>query len=424
MREKKRVLVFPCGSEIGLEVYRAVKYSKDFELIGASSTHDHGEYVYENYIDGIPFVDAENFIEEINKIIKQENISHIIPGHDSVALKLAQHANEIKAKIITSSLKACEICRSKRKTYEHFKEIINVPKIYERVEITEADFPIFLKPDVGQGSKGTYKINNFKDLDYYYNSNDQLLLEYLPNDEYTIDCFTNYKGELLYCAGRKRNRISNGISVSSIEIKDDRFLEIAKKINENLVMNGAWFFQVKENKEKELVLLEIATRIAGTMEYQRAFGVNLPLLSLYNSEELNVSIVKNDYMVNMDRALSAKYKINYNYNYVYVDLDDVIIVDGKVNNELLSFLYQQLNNGKKIKLITRHINNPLDTLEKYKIYNFFDEIIHIVDKTPKSNYIKHKDAIFIDDSHAERRDVSINCHIPVFDVNMIDVIIK
>ena len=418
---KKNVLVFPCGSEIGLEVYRALKFSKDFHLIGGSSTADHGKFVYEDYIDGIPFVDDEQFIEKINNIIKKNNIDLIIPAHDSVVLKLAQFSDKVNATIVSSNYYACDICRSKRKSYELFKNIIPVPKMYNIDNVD--NFPVFLKPDVGQGAKGTKKVDNYEELKFYMEDakEDLLILEYLPNDEYTIDCFTDFNGNLLYCEGRKRNRISNGISVSSIAIKNDKFKELALKINEKLKMNGAWFYQVKERANGELTLLEIAPRIAGTMEFQRAFGVNLPLISLYNALKISVSILKNDYEVQMDRALATTFKINYQYKNVYVDLDDTLIVENQVNYELLAFLYKCLNENKKIILISRHAVNPLDTLEKYKIYNFFDKIIHLEKGKLKSDYIE-KDSIFIDDSHSERNDVYNKLNIPVFDVNMIDVL--
>lgn len=418
---KKNVLVFPCGSEIGLEVYRALKYSKDFHLIGGSSTDDHGKFVYEDYISGIPFVDDEEFIEKINKIIENNKIDLIIPAHDSVVLKLAKFSDSVNATIVSSNYYACDICRSKRKTYELFDNILPVPKMYNLDNVDT--YPVFLKPDVGQGAKGTKKVNNFEELKFNVeNSNEDLLiLEYLPNDEYTIDCFTDFNGNLLYCEGRKRNRISNGISVSAIAVKNPKFKELALKINEKLKMNGAWFYQVKERADGELALLEIAPRIAGTMEFQRAFGVNLPLVSLYNALEIPVSILKNNYDVQMDRALSTTFKVNYEYKYVYVDLDDTLIVENKVNYELLSFLYKCLNEDKKIILISRHAIEPLETLKKYKIYNFFDEIIHLGKDELKSSYMK-KESIFIDDAHSERNDVYNKLGIPVFDVNMIDVL--
>lgn len=420
---KKRVLIFPCGSEIGLEVYRALKYNKDFTLIGGSSVNDHGKYVFGNYIENIPSVDDKNFIDEINRIINENKIDLLYPAHDSVVLKFSENAKKLNAVVVTSEFFTCDICRSKGKTYEYFKNIILTPKLYKKSSITQKDFPIFLKPDVGQGSKGTKMLNNEDDLNYYYKDSSQLLLEYLPYDEYTIDCFTDFNGNLKLCSGRKRARISNGISVNTEYIYNPNFEKIANLINSNLKFNGAWFFQLKENSNHELSLLEIAPRIAGTMEYQRCFGINLPLLNLYNSCGINVDIIKNSYSGSMDRALESKFKLDINYNYIYIDLDDVIIQNKKVNYEVIAFLYKSKNENKKIYLLTRHFQKPELTLEKYQIYNLFDKIIHINDTTPKSKFITHNDSIFIDDSFKERKDVFENSNIPVFDVNMIDILL-
>ena len=109
MTNKKRVLIFPCGSEIGLEINRALANDIHFELFGASSLPDHGKFVYKNYIEGIPYVEDNNFISTINNICEEYSIDFIIPAHDSVVLKLAQNAEKLKAKVITSPLETCEI---------------------------------------------------------------------------------------------------------------------------------------------------------------------------------------------------------------------------------------------------------------------------------------------------------------------------
>jgi len=54
MEKKIRVLVFPCGSEIGLEIYRSLIYIRQIELWGGSSVEDHGRFVFKNYIGDIP----------------------------------------------------------------------------------------------------------------------------------------------------------------------------------------------------------------------------------------------------------------------------------------------------------------------------------------------------------------------------------
>ena len=67
--KKKRILIFPCGSEVGLELNRSLKYSRHFKIYGGSSVDDHGKYVYENYIGNIPFVTDELFISHLKELI-------------------------------------------------------------------------------------------------------------------------------------------------------------------------------------------------------------------------------------------------------------------------------------------------------------------------------------------------------------------
>jgi hypothetical protein len=423
----KNVLVFPCGSEIGLEIYRSLEFSTHFKPIGGSSIHDHGEYVYKNYVDGIPFVDDELFIDKLNEIIEQREIEFIFPAHDSVVLKLSEAAHEgkLNCQVITSPFETCQIARSKKATYEALDGVVPIPKLYEVTELTVNDFPIFLKPDVGQGSKGTFKAESLEDVMFYVKKDSSLLLvEYLPGKEYTIDCFTDSDGVLRFSEGRERTRISGGISVSSKTNPDPRFHDLAKQINNKLTFNGAWFFQVKENKNNDLVLMEIAPRIAGTMGLIRNKGVNPALLSLFNASGQKIDLFENKYTMIIDRALQNSYKHDISYKHVYVDLDDTLIIDTKVNTQLISFLFQCINKGVKLHLITRHKEVIDNTLAKHRLTNVFDDIIVIEDDASKAGFVKFKDSIFIDDSFAERKSVFDELGIPVFDPHMVESLIE
>ena len=94
------VLVFPCGSEIGLEVHNALKYDKHINLVGLSSVSSHGRVVYKNYIEGISFITSDTFMEELNKIIEDNNIDVLIPAYDDVILYLSEHRDELKCKLV------------------------------------------------------------------------------------------------------------------------------------------------------------------------------------------------------------------------------------------------------------------------------------------------------------------------------------
>ncbi|NLZ45883.1 MAG: ATP-grasp domain-containing protein [Clostridiales bacterium] len=416
----KNVLVFPCGSEIGLEVNRALAYSKHFTLYGGNSVDDHGKFVYKNYISGIPFIDKPNFIDEINRIVELYKIDFIIPAHDSAVLKMAENQSIIKATIITSCADTCKVCRSKGVTYEVFQKLIPTPKVYEINE--QINFPIFLKPDVGQGTKGTYKVNTKEEAIFYFKKDPTLLaLEYLPGKEYTVDCFTDKNGQLLFAEGRERIRINNGISVNSKQLNNPKFQDLAEIINQTLSFQGVWFYQVKERANGELVLMEIAPRIAGTMALFRAVGINFIQLSLFDRMGFEVSILNNKLDIEIDRALFARFSIKENYDYVYIDFDDTIIVDNGVNTDIIKFLYQARNMGKKIILLTKHKQDIKETLSKFAISDLlFDDILLLEQTQNKSGFIKNTNSIFIDDSFAERKEVFDTLKIPVFGLDAVE----
>lgn len=421
---KYRILVFPCSSEIGLEIHQALKNSTHIELFGASSvSSNHGKYVYKNYIEKIPFVDNKEFIGKLNEVIDSYKIDFVIPAHDSVVLKLAENLQYLNCKVIGSPVETCKICRSKKKTYDILKTKVRVPQIFEYKDDIPK-FPLFMKPDVGQGSKGTYVAKSIEDIEFYLKKDPSLLiLEYLPGCEYTIDCFTDRHRKLRFSGARERIRITNGISTHTKPIFDDRFTKLAEAINNSLVFRGVWFFQVKTNIEDELTLMEIAPRIAGSMGLYRNLGINFALLSIFDTLDLDIKIRMNMYEIEMDRALINRFKTIVDYRHVYIDLDDTIVVNNKVNKCAISFLYQCLNNGIKIHLLSKHDGNIKEILSKHCIESIFDTIDHIDKSDNKINYIKEKLAIFIDDSFSERKIVSDELCIPTFETCAIESLI-
>ncbi|MED7773485.1 ATP-grasp domain-containing protein [Aeromonas dhakensis] len=418
-----KVLVFPCGSEIGLEVQRALGKSVHFTLIGGSSCQDHGRYSYPNYIGDMPYVSEPGFIEKLNEIIIYEDIKYIIPAHDAVLTFLSENQEIVHADIVSSISETCILCRSKKATYEYLSSLIKTPRIY--IDDIPEQFPIFMKPDVGQGSKGTRIINNPKEMSFFKELEpNALMLEYLPGKEYTVDCFTDRHGSLKVCSARDRARISNGISVNTKLIHRRDFLEIANIINDALKLRGAWFYQVKENATEELVLLEVAPRIAGTSAITSVNGANLIELALYDRMGIDIEIYSNNLDVEVDRSLSSKILINNDFEHIYLDFDETLHIDDSVNHEMIAFIYKMKNKNKKIYLITKHHGDIFAALDNLKIcHRLFDDIIHLNDSDNKADYIEHISSIFIDDSFSERNNISKRLGIPSFSVDVVGMLI-
>ncbi|MCI9486860.1 MAG: ATP-grasp domain-containing protein [Lachnospiraceae bacterium] len=417
-----RVAVFPAGSEIGLEICSALQYDKYVELIGLTSVRDHAEMVYRE-TETVPYYQEEDFIEKLNEVLERAQVDYLYPAYDDVLLFLTRRQREIHAKIITTEPETIEITRFKRKTYEFLKCEPFVPKVYSSREKVER-YPVFVKPDRGQGAQGTQKIEKEADWGKVEDLESMVITEYLPGEEVTVDCFTDGNGVLCAYEPRRRIRIKSGIAVRS-EVMDEDFAitDIANVLNGRLQFKGAWFFQLKKNQEGEYRLLEIAARVAGTMGLGRSMGINYPLLTLYVHMGLETEVIPNSYHACVDRALVSRYELSLDYRTVYVDLDDTLILKGQVNDLLIRYLYQCVNKGKRLVLLSRHAGDMGDYLRRFRISEeLFDQIVFVGD-SPKSEYVQDKRAILIDDSFRERKEVMRNCGFPVFGTENVESLI-
>ncbi len=417
----KNILVFPAGTEIGLEIERSLRDIRHFNVIGATSIPDHSDYVYERMAEPLPMFNEEAFKQELVCLVQRSQIDYIFPAHDDLVALLPTwkeagvFPNNVE--VIGSCGATSQLARSKRLTYEALSAVVSTPKLFDPQHVKEADLPLFVKPDNGQGSRGARKVVRLADLDMI--DGECVLCELLPGEEYTVDCFTDKNGRLRYVSARSRARVSNGISVSSRRVVHEEFDRFAAAINRTVSFRGMWFFQVKRNAQSELTLLEIAPRVSGGMGFCRARGVNLPALAVYDRMGLSVEVFENDIDVIRDCALFPAYEVRFDFNHVYVDLDDTLIFSDKTNGLLLGLLYHWRNQGKSIYLVTRHRDvhgiDPVKTLAKHRIArNLFDNIIEVNRGEKKSNFIETSSAIFIDDSASERFEVHRSRKIPTF----------
>lgn len=423
---RRNVMIFSGGSYPGIEIYFALKDSVVFKPIMASSYSDHSRFVAFDYLSDMPYTYDDDFVDRLNEQIKKNNIEFIIPTHDTIAKVLMDNEKSINAVIVCSPSETADMCRSKKKTYERLKNKRYVPIVYSEFNKL-IEFPLFAKPDDGQGSQGAVRIEDNESLLRNISDERMIVTEFLPGKEYTVDCFTDSEGNLLFINPRLRSRIQYGISARAESVDDDRFISIAQDINKEIRFRGYWFIQLKEDANGNLKLLELCTRFSGTFNHSQGLGVNLPLLAVSDFAGMKVSVVKNNYSLISDKTFIDRYEIDYPYQRVYIDYDDTITCCGgqKTNWMIMGYLYQCKNKGIKIELITRHSvskpNSLKDDMNKLAIpATLFDDIIELEWNDKKADCLDNSiPSIFIDNSFSERAEVSEKVGMPVFDVNNI-----
>lgn len=417
----RKVLVFPAASEVGLEINEALRHCKEVEVHGAGvGGSTHGPFAFERFHE-VPAIHQLGWLQRLQQVCVEQGIDYIFPAYDDVIVALAEVRDQLPAVVLTAALDVCLLTRSKRATYHRLASRIRVPRVHGD---EPESFPVFVKPDRGQGSQGARRIDSAQALqEALRDQPDLLVTELLTGEEYTVDCFSDRERGVLFAKARIRNRTRNGIAVNTESVDLPQAMELARLIQAELALRGAWFYQIKRAASGEFALLEVAPRIAGSMSTHRVQGVNFPLLTIFEHERLPVRIMVNPGPVELDRALRNRYAHAIRYRALYIDLDDTLLLRGQVNLDAIRLVYQSRNQGARVVLITRHAGDLPRTLQQHGLQGVFDEVIHLTAREKKSAFIREPEAIFVDDSFAERADVHTVHGIPTFDCSMIELLI-
>ncbi len=390
---KKRVLLINCGMMVATYINTELKNNDEFELWGSSTYENHGKYIFENYIDSLPNMNEENFIEVLNNIIKEYNFKFIMAEHDDLVLFLQENKEKINATIVSSDYETALLSRYKSKTYEKLKKYDFIPKTYKPNEVKS--FPVFIKKDNDQGARHAYKIEDEKQLELYITSEPNMIIcEYLPGEEVGIDCFTDKNRNLLFCNPRVVENMLAGIDIHARRIKiTEEIKHIAEILNKEINFRGNWFFQIKKDKNGKFKLLEIASRLSSSFGINRSLDVNLPLMALKDFDNQNVNYLFNQYAdIEVDQQFFARYILDIKYNEVYIDFESCF--KEKIDTSFIMYLYQCVNKNKKINLLTENKDIAIKYLKNKKISeNLFDNIIQIDQNNVKQSI--EKDSILL-----------------------------
>ncbi len=403
------VLIVPGTTLIAREICNSLSTMKGIYLFGAGYDAAAAKNFPYHVFNHAGTLGSKNLKDELEVIVERQEIDFIIFAHDSWIFEFRNLDSIGEAKIIKNPCAAIEICSFKSSTYGFLREDVSTPTIFKLAEEVQ-DFPVFLKPNRGQGSIGALKIDSRKELEPFMDSEGRfydhwVVSEFLPGIEYTIDCFSALNGDLLYSSPRIRMAIESGLAVETKIIRHPQLSIWASRISKKLLLNGPWFFQVKEDSKGSLKLMEIGLRVAGGSGVQRLKGVNLSQLNILQSQGKVLEILNQNVF-----PCKKKNEIDLDFDYqeIYVDYDDTLIVNFVLNHKLIAFLESEINRGIIVTLITRHSGNLEDSLTQFGIRELFSRIIHITNKHLKSKYIdSNVKFLFIDDSFRERSDVSV-----------------
>ena len=304
MKRSLRVLVTGVGSTTSMCVIKGLKKQQEYEVyVVGTDTHEKNSIAGSSFCDSFykisPATQVDNYINEVQEIIKTESVNLLIPVIDAELETIAKNREIIErlTYLLLSSYSTVIKCIDKFQTFKFFNEI-GVPTsktiIIDDIESLEnllsqsgMSFPLIAKPRKGVGSIDVYEIKNREELVMVKKVKNPLIQEKAEGQEYTIDVFCDGK-KLIAAVPRKRIETKAGVSYRGQTEKDDELINYARRIAEKLNIKGPANIQCFKNGD-ELRFTEINPRFSGGLVLTIEAGINMPLLGLKMAagEELN-----------------------------------------------------------------------------------------------------------------------------------------
>ncbi|PLS15948.1 carbamoyl-phosphate synthase large subunit [Bacillus sp. M6-12] len=290
----------------------AIKKNSDgieFEIYGTHPVKDTVYFTVCDYYEVEPDLEAGEYIEYCLDFCRKHQIDAFIPYHyaPEVSENIARFWEIGTNVLVCEDFGLMDTMSHKGKLYESFQahnlsSLVPAYRIVRTVEEFEEAYHMIsnegkkacFKPANGRGGAGfrvvtetentvedlfgpiSHKItyaNAVKILSSVSSFEELMVLEYLEEVEYSIDCLA-YNGQLLAAVPRKKaaGRIR--------ELEDvPELLDLANKVNSIYQIPYVYNIQVKYSQGKPK-LLEINPRMAGGLHISCLSGVNFPYLAV------------------------------------------------------------------------------------------------------------------------------------------------
>jgi carbamoyl-phosphate synthase large subunit len=231
----------------------------------------------------LPPISDPQFFDRALEVIEREKVTLILPtsGFDTVVY--SERKAELRERGVTaivSDYDAVDACVDKMKFHLRTHERFPLPRT-TMDPAGEVEFPCFVKPVRGKGSRGIALCRTREELAHQLELRSDLLIqEYLPGEEYSIDVLSDLEGEPLVAVPRSRLATKEGISVRGRVFHDPYMQQVCMDLARFLGLKGPSCMQMRRAANGDLKFLEVNPRMGGGTVFATLAGVNFAHLQV------------------------------------------------------------------------------------------------------------------------------------------------
>lgn len=281
-----------------------------------------GRYLHDKFIQ-VPLADDPGYSDKLLEICRDQKIDILLPLVTKELFPLSAHKQAFEqqgTKVLVSSAEAIRISNDKSACYRFLQtKGLELPGfhiartteefIHAAYELGHPQRSFCFKPSLSNGSRGFRVVSDsINESDELFKNKpftvfityahalkilssqlfpELLVTEYLPAEEYSIDCLA-HNGEAKLIVPRLRTKMINGISVQGQFVNDQDIIDYCTKLISLVGLHGNIGIQLKRSASGKPLLVEVNPRVQGTIVAALGAGVNLPLLAI--KQEMGLAI--------------------------------------------------------------------------------------------------------------------------------------
>jgi len=244
----------------------------------------------------VPRLDSPDYVPTLAQICEREKVNLVFPLIDPDIPVLAANRADLEAtgaRLAVVSAQAAAETADKWLTSQFFRQLgLPTPRSWlpGQLDPARAEYPLFIKPRFGSAAKGTFKIHDARELEFFTGYVPQpIIQDYLPGPEITNDVACDLEGEVLAVVSRQRIEVRWGEVAKGVTIYDPAITDGCIRIAQTLPAVGPITVQCMM-KGGIPHFTEINARLGGGVPLGIAAGVDSPRLLLARTVGLPVEI--------------------------------------------------------------------------------------------------------------------------------------
>jgi len=239
----------------------------------------------------VPRGDDPDFAETVIELCRRLEITVLVPTVDSELLPLAAVRQRLAGEgttLLAAPDSTLAVCLDKAELAAVCSDSCDVPSTTVLGGGTAVPLPSIVKPRTGSGSRGIRLVQDEGDLAGLPRDESQLVQEYLPGEELSVDVFVRADGTVVAAVPRRRDRVDSGVAVAGRTVHDQPCIEQAVAVSRAIGLRGVANVQLRRREDGTPALLEVNPRLPGSLVLSAAAGANLAALAL--AEALGESV--------------------------------------------------------------------------------------------------------------------------------------